>query len=340
MNNSWAWKQIRHHISTQDNGFLFIMGASGVGKTYAVNAITAEMGIDVFHVDSHNCINSRDLKTILDRQLSTNLIQAVSGGQPRRRVLFIDELESLYQLDRTIITTLTSYMVPKFLIVCACNITLDRKIRSVFTPPTSTVLLFSAPSESDICLFLKSAFPSKTYQEILDAAEKCYGNLSTAIHMMTASQKESDKDDVPISFESMFVTKSKDQIHHILSEDPWLSPLRFHENLPKELMKRKGTAIQKEACYKHILNHICNWDLMMQHMDETSVPIEYVIGAIMQIHTLQRKSKTQDDTATSDFTKLFSNLSLQRKNEKLMYAAGDNFPWKHAQIFYDYIKHK
>lgn len=342
MNDTWAWKQLRHHISTKHDGFLFVLGASGVGKTYAVNTIIAEIDMDVFRIDTNNTVSSRDLKTILDRQLSTNLLQAVSGGHPRRRAILIDELESLYQLDRTIITTLSSYSLPKFLIICVCNITLDKKIRSVFSGGNTTMLLFAAPSETDICIFLKSTFPSRSHKEILEVAEQCYGNLSTALHMITTSQKEKDKDDVPVSFDTIFTTQKHDHIYHIVNEDPWLSPLRFHENLPKELMRRKGTALQKEAFYKRILNNLCNWDIMMQRVEDSCIPIDYIIHTIMQIHALEKKTlkANSSDASMSDFTKLFSNLSLQRKNEKAIYAVGDTFPWKHAQIFYDYIKHK
>lgn len=337
MDEPWSWRQIRSAIEDTASGYLFVLGSTGVGKTYAVTSILSDMmaDVDVFVIDSQNCASCKDLHTLLDRQLNTSLVQNLTGR--KRRIIVIDELETLYQLDKSLFTFLSG-LQPKHLVVCTGHISLDKKLRSSF----SKIIMFSALPEADICLLLKKLYPQAGCDAILEAAETCYGNLSHAIQMIRlgdSDQRVTKKDDATCTFDYVFKSNNIEHVSHIIHEDPWLNPLRYHENLPKELSQRKGTQQDKHAFYTKTLDALCNWDVMMQHSMNADVPIEYILRAILQIHNLQTK-KTQTERDLTEFTKLFSNLSLQRKTEKLLYSYSGGFPWLHAQIFCDYIKYK
>jgi hypothetical protein len=336
MNNTWSWKQTARTIEATTSGFLFILGPSGVGKTYAVATIAQSLNIDVFWIDSQKCSSSRELKTLLDSQFATNLVQNIAHTSNRRAVI-IDELDTLYNIDRTIVSSLSAYTstASAMPIICIGNIALDKKIRVTFE--NATFVLYSAPSETDICIFLRSQYPCIGYDKIVEAAENCYGNLTTAIQCITFGKE--DKKDTSSTFDYIFTCNAqRDGIAHVMREDPWLMPLRYHENLPKELVHRKGAAATKQKFYQQTLETLCNWDIMMQNIPNQEIPIDYMVQGVMELHTLSYKNRT---SCTHDFTKLFSHLSLQRKHEKSLYTNGEEgFPWYHAQIFCDYIKHK
>lgn len=337
MKDTWNWMQLRAAIERQQTGFLFVIGATGVGKTYAVSEITSSLCMDVFLIDSRNCASAQELRTLLQRQLGSNLLQSIAQEQ-RRRVVIIDEIDSLYNFDRSVFSVLTEIRNPAFLVICTGHASMDKKIRSVL--PDAAIIVFSAPSEQDICIFLRSQFPDASFAAVVKAAEACNGNLAHAIrtmHLDTPTQT-----DETLEFGRIFNTTDRTYIMKIMSADPWLNPLCFHENVPKDLATRHGTVATKERMYTTILQSLCDWDMMMQHVDDPSIALEVVVSSVLQLQSLQRK-KTATAVASKDmkdFTKLFSNLSLQKKNEKTMYSGHRGFPWMYAQIFCDYIKYK
>jgi hypothetical protein len=155
--------------------------------------------------------------------------------------------------------------------------------------------------------------------------------------MQTIEYGGHKKDKVSFEFEDMFSTTDGQTLRNLLADDPWLHPLRFHENVIKDMTRRVGSQVHKHVVYKNIVERICHWDMFMQHVDDGTLPIEYVIYTI---RTLPALKKTAAPPSTCEFTKLFSHLSLQKKHEKLLYSDDTGFPWIHAQIFCDYIKYK
>lgn len=324
----WIYKQIKEAIDQAHPGMsLCILGPSGVGKTHALKTITKTVDWEVYWIDSIICGGTRDLRDILEKQLGTSLLQKVSGA--RKRVIVIDELDTLYQLDRNIFTLLSSVHKhhPNHIVVYVGNSLMDKKIKTSL--PGIQTLFFSAFSESDICIILKERFPTCSYKDILFVAENCFGNIAQAIHMIEMNQNNIATDE-QVGFDSIFTTTSRDVITRILQEDPWVNPLRYHENVPKLLPAR----IKSREVYGKLLEVLCNWDMLMQHTDPDSA-IDYVTTFI-----LQQQYPRIPAGDLGNFTKMFSNLSLQKKNEKTLYPRGDqDFPWIQAQIFCDYSKY-
>lgn len=329
----WIYKQISAAISQAVTGSsICLLGPSGVGKTHALRTILAARSaeLEVLWIDSVNCSNTKDLRDILDKQLKTSLLQQVTAGT-KKRIIVIDELETLHQLDRSLFTILSSIQKhhPNHVIVYVASSLMDKKVNA--TIPVANVIFFSAFTESDICIILKQRYPSRSYQDILSASEKCFGNIAQAIHMIEMDQEPAETDE-HIGFDQIFTSKSRADIMKILQEDPWVNPLRYHENMPKVLPHRT----RSREIYGKLLEVLCNWDTMMQHLD-SDVPIDYFTSFILQ-HTKNEKPSTDN---LCNFTKMFSNLSLQKKNEKMMYSRGDqDFPWMQAQIFCDYSKYR
>lgn len=318
---------LQKHIADAKPGTtIYILGATGIGKTHAMKEICDPHW---FWLDSMKCVNIKEFRDTVEKQLHTSLVSKISNSDSSKRVIIIDELEVFHQLDRAILGYVAELKQNTHVVVVICNISLEKKIKQ--TTPNANIVYFSAMSDSDICLLLRQRFPSHSYAEILNAAECCYGNITQSINMLIFEQNQNETDIAAQSlyFDDIFKNQPRHNIVKIVEDDPWLVPLRYHENIHK--------VISRKTVYRHIIEGMCIWDMLMQLCPSSAYPIEYFTSIVLT--TYPNCKKTIADF--SGFTKLLSNMSLQKKNEKLMYSNDDqDFPWVHSQIFCDYIKYR
>lgn len=306
---------------------LFVLGATGVGKTHAVKEICKDTA---FWIDSTKCATAKELREIVNTQLKTNIVATLTGTEVSKKIIVIDELDVLYHMDRGVLSYISEISQTTHVIIVISNVTLDKKIKASTDKPN--IIYFSAMSEADICILLRSLFPMESYKDILAAAESCYGNLSHAINMMAVKNTSNQTDIIQQSLvtSDIFTRQSRGNIVKIIEDDPWLVPLRYHENIYK--------IVTSKVAYKRVIEGMCIWDMLMQLTTTTLIPIEYFASIVLITYASCRKAGLPKEC--TDFTKLLSNLSLQKKNEKLMYSNDQDFPWMHSQIFCDYIKYR
>ena len=103
--------------------------------------------------------------------------------------------------------------------------------------------------------------------------------------------------------------------------DPWLIPLRFHENLIKELKIRKSTIKKNNEYYNKFMHNLLFFDLLM-YKNSINIASEFFTSSIYHLTQMPIKSKQISDISV--FTKMLSYLSLQKKYMKKSYST--NFP--------------
>jgi hypothetical protein len=112
-------------------------------------------------------------------------------------------------------------------------------------------------------------------------------------------------------------------IKNIISIDPWLIPLKFHENLIIELNNnRKGSKIDKFKFYNLFMKYLCYFDKLMYNND-IDIATDYFASMIIHLLTYV-PSKKNVNIQIKNFTKILSYLSLQKKYIKQTYSL--NFP--------------
>ena len=124
----------------------------------------------------------------------------------------------------------------------------------------------------------------------------------------------------------------------VFSDDPWLHPLRFHENLIKEISNRKGLAKEKRSIYGALLRALTDWDALMI-AGHTDLALETLATNIQtRLSRLPRRVRaTVSEDDLQDFTKIFSQISIYKKQERALYAKEPyDFSWADAQIFCRY----
>ena len=103
-------------------------------------------------------------------------------------------------------------------------------------------------------------------------------------------------------------------------------PLKFHENLIKDLANRKGTYKKKNEYYKNFMEMMCYYDYYM-FKNNIDACINIFTSYVYYLSLFEYKKG--GISRMGSFTKILSYLSLQKKNIKATYNSS-NFP--HYQI--------
>lgn len=255
---------------------------------------------------------------------------------------------------------------------------LQRKLAATAKANKSTVITMYPPTEADIFLFLKWLVSQEEQQRpsmefLMSIAESSEGNFQYAKQQLEMHREgdgkgtgrtvegtrevtgvgfSSSRRDTHATFKSIF--ESNQDVANILSiidDDPWLNPLRLHENLIKEINNRKGIWKTKHIIYEKILESMIVWD---QHMSISSrggasgsdgsgisemsggsdaMGTDHLARTFCHFLGKLDKKKKAVDSNLQDFTKLFSQMSLHKKQEKALFHDSQDFPWADAHFF-------
>lgn len=340
-NNAWIWQEVQSCLETSKRAYdaIIVLGPSGIGKTFRMESIAKEKEYDAYWIHSSNCTNAKELRDMVMKGMKTSLLANLAQVHAPK-VVIIDELEVLLQLDRTMATAvsdvISEHKASKASLILIGNSSIEKKISSL--KGTLKVYQCSMPSDADMFLWCKENAPKGMKKtKMMEIADAANGNPGQALQLLRTKHN-----DAAIMSQRQ-QTNEKDVLRGRMLDDPWLYPLRFHENMIKELTKRKGTKAQKEDRYRRIMQSLCEWDLMMSSSIEPVFAIEALCCAIhsnvLEVEQQTKKGAT-NTLDTDDFTKVFSNLSLQKKQERNLYAKETQFPWMHAQVFCDYKHYK
>lgn len=323
---AWLQRPPPEHNRFCNESVLFIVGAGGTGKTYGVQTACKDLGLVLKQLDTQTVGNFKEFHDIFVKMCASDITTQFRMVQKDRIVLCLDELDALIALDRTFFSSFQKLMQDHTLPHVSLIITtqhLDQ--RKELSLQSRTIVLYP-PSEADMIVFLRQLAPSVSMQRVLQIAETCNGNVGYAKQLLqltslTEQNSTSDGMDHEWKLEDIYANPCISVARYVFSEDPWINPLRFHENLASEWKQRKGSLQKKRTTYLHLLGHLCLWDLMMCHFkgDESTIPIEILSASVCKIKDLERKTKT---VARDDFTKVFSHLSLEKKNMVSLESAG------------------
>lgn len=336
-NNQWIWREVESLVTAEQKAFdaIAILGPSGIGKTYQMQQLIDALELDAYWIHSSNCTNSKELRDMIQKGFKTNLLSNLAQVKTKK-VVIIDELEVFVQMDRMMMSVLSDvlqeFRSSKGNLILIGDSLLDKKVSSL--KGTVKVLECSMPSHSDVFVWCKDRAPKSMKKTlIMEIAEASNGNPGYALEMIKAKS-------VTSSMGTKQVVTDLESTRRKLTDDPWLYPLRFHENLIKQLNKKKGTKQQKSANYQRLLTALCDWDYMMANTEDPVYAMEHIAMCICEYYTKLEYKKGQDKDASDDFTKVFSNLSLQKKQERSLYAQGLEYPWMHAEVLVDFKAYK
>ena len=300
---------------------IFIAGISCIGKTYSIKSICNHLNYHIINIDSNNCYNSKQLFDIIDKGITSSLMQIIAKSSSKK-VILIDNFDAILTGDRTINSTLLSILTENKYkntpIICITNYEILKKLGDI--KKICKIYELEVPTDKEISKILKNDITSESSESLKSSKlskSSNNGNIFKAINNIN-----SDIIDKIYDIEYLYDLKyDKDIIYRILLTEQWLIPLRYHENLIIELNNRIMPITKLNSFYKNYMSIIIYYDIFMyNNLNDNAIDI--FTNQIYNLSKLNYKKKQK--SKMDNFTKILSYLSLQKKYIKNSYST--DFP--------------
>ena len=347
--NKKATDEIRNWLINKNitQNTLIIIGNTSCGKTYNINEIMKDYNCRYITPDICGDATGKELIDMLVKTTRYNLLDILNSDESKEKIIVIDELELFIGIDRTAMGMLTDFIVKtckdrqmRFIVIC--NKAAEKRISELRKSLLSNVIYFEKPTNNEMFELLQSLYKNLNDKIINETVNTSDGYISQAIQNTdninkTCVNLKNETDLIIPELEGLFInTPTRDEARDVFMQDPWMYPLRFHENLPHELLSRKGTVSAKESVYIKTLKMLIEWDILMSgSSDESSghysVPyaVEHISGVACNLLPVLKRSKISDINELQQFTRMLSRLSLQKKHSRQLNEI-KNIPWKSA----------
>jgi hypothetical protein len=271
------------------------------------------------YITSTNCSSSVELVDILTKATSSSMIQVLLND-PKPKVIVIDEFETMMSLDRTISTALYNIMASEKLrmvpIICIVSNEAIKRIGNIKKKCKIVELL--GPTEEQLFAILKKLYPDKDDTLIKNACKNSPNNISQAIEKMQTVESCNMDDNLNVcNLYSSYDQYDIEKYRKILLTDPWMIPLRYHENLITELSKRRMSSTEHQKVYKEFMENLLVFDNLIYN-NSVDIAVDVFASASYPLTKMPLKKKAVSNI--DGFTKILSYLSLQKKNSKHLYS--------------------
>lgn len=308
---------------------LVVVGPVGTGKTHGIMKLCEDLGKTVHIIDSNTVENFKGAKDKLIKLTSANVATQFQSTKRSDQVVLVDAVETLLTMDRSFLHSFQKLFdttnLPFLHVVLTVQMTEKKRVLEAF--PNATLVELNTPNDSDVLLFLRKTSNGTVPVDLLSGiVDHACGNISVALHMLemeratgneeTRTEDRSAKNNIDkiSTLADVYLHACPRSAYYVFNEDPWLHPLRFHENLQNEWAERKGLIAKKQKVYLSLMQDICTWDVFMSHFKGANlqIPTDFIAHSVHQLRALERKKNALPPT--DEFTKMFSHLSLEKKN--------------------------
>ena len=92
---------------------IYLYGPSGSGKTYFIKNLLKENNYDIIYYNSNNIRNKKSIKNLNNNNLSNATILNLLKGNIKKKIILMDEIDSMNNGDKGGINTLIKLIRPK-----------------------------------------------------------------------------------------------------------------------------------------------------------------------------------------------------------------------------------
>jgi hypothetical protein len=331
------WIQDRIHPKTlTSSSILVLIGPVGSGKTHGVLSLCKQLGKTVHMIDSNTVENFKAAREKIVKLTSANVATQFQSTQRSDQVIMVDAMETLLTMDRSFLHSfqklLDTTTLPTMPVIITVQTIEKKRVLDAFA--NATVIELNIPNDADMLLLLRRISNGSVSVELLsDIVTHSCGNISVALHMLemekvgkdaepglTAKNSKNNVDKIS-TLSDVYIHSCPRMAYYVFCEDPWLHPLRFHENLLAEWSERKGIIAKKQQVYLSLMKDICTWDMFMSHFKgaDLQIPTDFIAHSVHHLRSLERKKNA--NPPADEFTKMFSHLSLEKKNSVAAYES-------------------
>lgn len=337
--NNHGYQEILQWLNTYNkqpylstHSCMVIAGPNGIGKTTLIKQIALQKNYHIHWITPDQCESGKMLHDMI-RKYTQSTIEDVWGDKTDS-IIVIDALDVLVSNDRNLFMTFQTLLtknttLPDKPLVCICESGLVKKLTD--NKMFQTIVRMKPIPSSDLCIYIKTHFPTINASTIMHIADTSDGNLVHARELAQFEKIETTTEDnvtSPISIEKvpdmteLYVQKPVSLWIKLFSLEPWMHPLRFHENFLKEMENSRKLKVEKCQIYTHLLSVLVEWDTLMgfileNNMDYSMVelPLElFSLNVRSILDQLKRHYPLKhSNERMTEFTKMLSQLSLQKK---------------------------
>jgi len=305
---------------------IIVTGKTCIGKTYSINKICNYLNYEIININNNNCFNSEQLNDVIFKSATSSLLQVLTANI-RNKVIVIDNFDCIYISDKTINTTLlkilTDGKIRNIPIICISNNEIIKKIGDI--KKNCKIYDIVVPTKEDVIENINnsSGHSKKQLGNLYDLSngnmEKIFCDVKRDSDEILYKEHVENDYDINILYLNIF---DRNQVIRIINKDPWMIPLKFHENIIIELENRKISLKNKIEYYKNFIEIMCLYDYyMFKNNNEACITI--FASNVYYLSLLKYKKGAVSNIGK--FTKMLSYLSLQKKNIKQTYKC-NNFP--------------
>jgi hypothetical protein len=314
----WLQK-FNYDIKISAESCIIVAGPTSIGKSYSINSICNYLDYEITLIDNNNCHNSQYLKDIMCKSTSSSFIQILTNNF-KKKVIIIDNFDSLFISDKTINLTLLRILLENKLknipIICVSNNDIIKKIGDI--KKVCNIYTLTTPNNDEITEILQSK--DVDINNIDKLCSNSNGNLNKLFRDINNDNNDilySDSIDYTSDINILYSTNfNRSQTKKILIKDPWMIPLKFHENLIIYLNNRNISLNKYNEYYKSFMYIMCIYDYYM-FKENIEFCVELFASKVYYLSILKYKNNATSNIG--NFTKMLSYLSLQKKNIKNNY---------------------
>ena len=308
---------------------IIVAGPTSIGKSYSIHSISKYLNCETILIDNNNCYNSQFLKDIIYKSTSSSFIQILTNNF-QKKVIIVDNFDALFISDKTINITLLKILLENKLknipIICISNNDIIKKIGDIkklcvmhllSTPSNDEITEITGTSEiSKRCCINSNGNLNKLFRDMNVANAVPSSNVSvSSVSDLLYSDSIENTSDINILYSTEF---NRHQTKAILIKDPWMIPLKFHENLIMSLNNRLLSLNKYNEYYKSFMYIMCLYDYYM-FKNNIEFCVELFASKVYYLSLFKYKKNASVASNIGNFTKMLSYLSLQKKNIKNNY---------------------
>jgi len=299
---------------------IIVAGPTSIGKSYSIHSLSKYLNYEIILIDNNNCYNSQFLKDIICKSTSSSFIQILTNNF-QKKVIIIDNFDALFIADKTINVTLLKILLENKLknipIICISNNDIIKKIGDI--KKLCAMYLLSTPSNDEItALLMKTDSGASVAKCCLNSngnLNKLFRDVDNLNNDHLYSDNIENASDINILYGTTF---NRNQTKSIIIKDPWMIPLKFHENLIMNLNNRILSLNKYNEYYKSFMLIMCLYDYYM-FKNNIEFCVELFASKVYYLSLFKYKKNASVASNIGNFTKMLSYLSLQKKNIKNNY---------------------
>jgi hypothetical protein len=327
-NNILLWlRNFNYNTKISTESCIIVTGKTCVGKTYSINKICCNLNYEIININNNNCFNSEQLNDIIFKSATSSLLQILTGNI-RNKVIIIDNFDCIYTSDKTINATLLKILTDRHIknipIICISNNEIIKKIGDI--KKNCKIYDIVVPTKEEIIQHITTNNSGHSKKKLEHFYNISNGNMKkffcdinrTKDEILYEDNIENDGD-INILYLNIF---DRNQVIRIINKDPWMIPLKFHENIIIELNNRKISLKNKIDYYKNFIEIMCLYDYYM-YKNNNEACITIFASNVYYLSLFKYKKGAVSNIGK--FTKMLSYLSLQKKNIKQTYKS-NSFP--------------